>query len=321
MGWRYVLRRLLQVVPAVAAIFVVTFAVIHLAPGDPITAVASGNGDEAYFEFMRQKFGLDRPLPEQFAAYVGNVLQGDLGVSFNQGQRVSDLIRERIPPTLLLMGTALVVSSLGGILLGILAARRPFGVLDLGFSTAALVGYALPIFWLAQLALLTLAFRAGWFPVQGMTDARAGFTGWEAVVDVVHHLVLPSLVLAVSEVALVARVTRTGLIQQQGQDYVRTAQAKGLSPGRSTTRHALPNALLPVITVIGSRIGTLFSGAVLVETVFGWPGLGRLLLDAASTRDHPIMLGLVLLVAVSVVLTNLLTDLVYGVVDPRIRYR
>lgn len=321
MGWRYVLRRLLQVVPAVAAIFVVTFAVIHLAPGDPITAVASGNGDEAYFEFMRQKFGLDRPLPEQFAAYVGNVLQGDLGVSFNQGQRVSDLIRERIPPTLLLMGTALVVSSLGGILLGILAARRPFGVLDLGFSTAALVGYALPIFWLAQLALLTLAFRAGWFPVQGMTDARAGFTGWEAVVDVVHHLVLPSLVLAVSEVALVARVTRTGLIQQQGQDYVRTAQAKGLSPGRSTTRHALPNALLPVITVIGSRIGTLFSGAVLVETVFGWPGLGRLLLDAASTRDHPIMLGLVLLVAFSVVLTNLLTDLVYGVVDPRIRYR
>ena len=321
MSLRYVVRRLLQVLPAVAAIFVVTFGVIQLAPGDPVTAVASGNGDEAYFEFMRSKYGLDRPLPQQFGTYVGNVLRGDLGTSFGQGRSVSELIRERLPATLLLMGTALVVSSLGGIVLGLLAARRPFGALDLGFSTLSLMGYALPIFWLAQLALLTLAFRAGWFPVQGMTDARAGFTGWTAVTDVVHHLALPGLVLAVSELALVARVTRTGLIQQGGEDYVRTARAKGLSPGRSTTRHALPNALLPVITVIGSRIGTLFSGAVLVETVFGWPGLGRLLLDAANTRDHPILLGLVLLVAFSVVLANLVTDLVYGVVDPRIRYR
>jgi peptide/nickel transport system permease protein len=320
-GWRYVLRRLLQVVPAVAAIFVVTFTVIQFAPGDPVTAIASGNGDDAYFEFMRRKYGLDRPLPQQFGTYVGNVLQGDLGESFNQGRSVSELIRERVPATLLLMGTALVVSSLGGIVLGLLAARRPFGAVDLGFSTAALVGYALPVFWLAQLALLTLAFRAGWFPIQGMTNARAGFTGWAAVGDVVHHLVLPALVLAASEVALVSRVTRTGLIQQQGQDYLRTAQAKGLMTGKATTRHALPNALLPVVTVIGSRVGTLFSGAVLVETVFGWPGLGRLLLDAANTRDHPVLLGLVLLVAFSVVLANLVTDLVYGLVDPRIRYR
>jgi peptide/nickel transport system permease protein len=320
-SWSYVARRLLQVVPATAAIFIVTFAVVHLAPGDPVTAIASGNGDQAYFEFMRRKYGLDRPLLQQFGTYVANVFQGDLGVSFGQGRRVSELIAERVPATLLLMGSALVISSVGGTLLGMLAARRPFGVMDLGVSTVALVGYALPVFWLAQLALLTVAFETGWFPIQGMTDARAGYTGMAAVVDVARHLALPALVLAASEVALVARVTRTGLIQQDVEDYMRTARSKGLSSTGSMARHALPNALLPVVTVIGSRVGTLFSGAVLVETVFGWPGLGRLLLDAAGTRDHPILLGLVLLVAFSVVLANLVTDLVYGLIDPRIRYR
>jgi peptide/nickel transport system permease protein len=320
-GWRYVVRRLLQVVPAVGAILVVTFLVIHLAPGDPVTAVASGNGDKAYYDFMRERFGLDRPLPQQFETYAVNVFKGDLGLSFGQGRPVSELIGERIPATLLLLGSALVLSSVGGVVLGVVAARRPFGLTDLGFSTIALVGYALPVFWLAQLALLTIAFRTGWFPIQGMTDARGTNEGLAAALDVAHHLVLPALVLAASEVALVSRVTRTGLIQQQAQDYVRTAKAKGLSPGTALTRHALPNALLPVVTVIGSRVGTLFSGAVLVETVFGWPGLGRLLLDSANTRDRPVLLGLVLLVAFSVVVANLLTDLLYACVDPRIGYR
>lgn len=320
MSWRYALRRLLQVVPAVAAILVITFGVIHLAPGDPVTAVASGNGDEAYYQFMREKYGLDRPLVAQFGTYAGNVLQGDLGESFGQGRRVSDLIAERLPPTLLLMGTALVVSSLGGAALGLWAGRRPMGLFDLGVSTAALLGYALPVFWLAQLALLTLAVETGLFPVQGMSDARAGTTGLAHVLDVVHHLALPALVLAVSELALVARVTRTGVIQQQAQDYVRTAQAKGLSPFGALTGHAFPNALLPVVTVVGNRVGALFSGAVLVETVFAWPGLGTLLLSAATNRDHPVVLGLVLLVAFSVVLANLLTDFVYAWIDPRIRY-
>jgi peptide/nickel transport system permease protein len=183
------------------------------------------------------------------------------------------------------------------------------------------VGYALPVFWLAQLALLSLAFRAGWFPIQGMTDARAEYSGWAHVFDVVRHLTLPALVLAVSEVALVARVARTGLIQQQSADYVRTANAKGLSPSGALFHHALPNAMLPVITVIGARVGGLLSGAVLVESVFGWPGLGLLLVRATETRDHPVLLGLVLLVAFSVLLVNLVTDLVYGWIDPRIRYR
>jgi peptide/nickel transport system permease protein len=308
-------------VPAVAAIIVITFVIIQLAPGDPVDAVASGNGDDAYYAFMREKFGLDQPRWVQFRTFATNVLTGDLGVSFAQGQRVSTLIWDRLPPTLLLMGSALVISSIGGLAFGLLAAKRPYRFLDMGISTAALLGYALPVFWLAQLALLWLAFRTGWFPIQGMTDARANYTGWAHYRDVIHHLALPALVLAVSEVALVARVARTGLIQQNAADYVRTAKSKGLSPNRSLLRHALPNAMLPVVTVIGGRIGSFFSGAVLVETVFGWPGMGRLLLQASENRDHPVLLGLVLVVAFSVVLANLLTDLVYAWIDPRIRFR
>ena len=318
---RYLVRRLLQVVPAVVGILVVTFSVVQLAPGDPIVAVAGESGDQAYYDFMREKFGLDRPVPEQFLTYTGDVLRGDLGVSFVQGRPVAEVIAERVPSTLLLTGTALLLSTAAGIVLGALAARRPFGTVDATVSTAALVGYALPVFWLAQLVLLTIAFRTGLFPIQGMTDARAGYTGLAHILDVAHHLVLPALVLAVSEVALIARVTRSGLLGERTRDYMRTARAKGRSDSSALFRHALPNALLAVVTVVGARVGYLFSSAVLVETVFGWPGMGRLLVSSAQTRDHPLILGLVLLVAFTVVLANLLTDVAYAWVDPRIRYR
>ena len=321
MNRRYVVRRLLQVLPAVASILVVTFAVVQAAPGDPVVAVAGESGNDEYYAFMREKFGLDRPVIEQFWTYATNVLRGDLGVSFVQGQEVVDLILERVPATLLLMGTALVVSTVGGVVLGALAARRPFGPFDLGVSAGALIGYALPSFWLAQLAMLTIAFRTGWFPIQGMTDARADYTGLAHYLDIARHMVLPALVLAASEVALITRIARTGILAEMDSDYIKVAQAKGLSPTGALMHHALRNALLPVVTVVGTRIGFLFSGAVLVETVFGWPGLGRLVLSAAQTRDHPLLLGMVLLVAFSLVLSNLLTDLLYARVDPRIRYR
>jgi peptide/nickel transport system permease protein len=315
----YVARRLLQVVPAVAGIVVVTFLVIHLAPGDPVVALGGQSGDAAYYADLRERYGLDQPLLRQFVVYVGQLASGDLGSSFVQGRPVLEVIAERLGPTLLLMGTALALSTVAGVALGALAARRPYGPVDLGVSTGALLGHAVPVFWLAQIVLLLIAFRTGWFPIQGMTDARAGHTGWAAVADVAHHLVLPALVLAGSELALTTRVTRTGLLEQLGQDYVRTARAKGASS--VLRRHALPNALLPVVSVIGTRIGVLFAGAILTETVFAWPGLGRLLLSATQTRDHPVLLGLVLLVALSVVLANLVTDLAYARIDPRIRYR
>jgi peptide/nickel transport system permease protein len=203
--------------------------------------------------------------------------------------------------------------------LGVLSARRPRGPFDATVSTVSLLVYSLPGFWVAQIAVLTLALKAGLFPAGGMTDARSAFTGLDATSDIARHLILPALVLALSEVALLVRVTRAGLLRQAGQGYVLTARAKGASADRVLGRHALPNALLSVVTVIGSRIGFLVSGAVLVESVFGWPGLGRLLVEAAQSGDHPVILGMVLLISCSVIVANLLTDLAYAWIDPRIR--
>ncbi len=319
MSAHYLLRRLVQVLPAVGAILLVAFVVIHAAPGDPVLALAGEHGDPEHYRLIREKFGLDRPLPEQLAAYVSRAVRGDLGASYVHRRPVVDVIVERLPATLLLMGTALALSSAAGILLGTLGARRADGPADLALRGTALLGYAMPSFWLAQLAALVLALGTGLFPVQGMTDARSAWTGWRYAADVLHHLVLPSLVLAANELALTMRLVRTGLVEALATDYVRTARAKGLAE-TAVTRHALRNALLPVVTVIGGRLAMLFTGAVLVEGVFAWPGLGQLMLSSILSRDTPVLLGLFVLVSLAVVLGNLVTDLVYAWLDPRIRY-
>ena len=319
MSARYLLRRLAQVVPAVAGIVVVAFVVIHAAPGDPVIALAGQHGDAAYYAFIRAKFGLDRPLPEQLLVYAANVVRGDLGVSYVHGRPVAVVVLERVPATLLLMASALAASSVAGIALGVAAAHRADRPTDLAVRIAALVGYATPSFWLAQVAALTLALGTGLFPVQGITDARQTWTGWRYAADVVHHLALPALVLATNELALTTRLVRSGVLEALATDYIRTARAKGL-PEPAVIRHALRNALLPVVTVIGGRIGMLFTGAVLVETVFAWPGLGQLLLSSIQTRDMPVLLALFLLVSLAVILTNVMTDLAYAWLDPRIRH-
>jgi peptide/nickel transport system permease protein len=297
----------------------VAFVVIHTTPGDPVVALGGEHGDAAYYAFIRAKFGLDRPLPEQLLGYATRVMHGDLGLSFVHGRPVLTVVAERLPATLLLVGSALALSSVAGVTLGVLAARHADRAADLALRTTALLAHAMPSFWLAQVAALTLASGTGLFPVQGITDARRAWTGWRYVLDVLHHLALPALVLAASELALTTRLTRTGLLQALGTDYVRTARAKGLSEA-TVIRHALRNALLPLATVIGSRIGMVFTGAVLVETVFAWPGLGQLLLASVRTRDVPVLLGLFVLVSVAVIIANLLTDLAYAWLDPRIRY-
>jgi peptide/nickel transport system permease protein len=317
---RYVAGRLLQILAAIAAIVIISFGLIHLAPGDAVGALAGEYGDAEYYAFMREKFGLDRSLPDQFLTYAGNILRGDLGVSFVHGRPVAEVIGERLPATLMLMVTAIILSTLAGIGLGAMSARRPFGPFDLGVSVACLIGYATPSFLLAQVALLTLAFYAGLFPIHGMTDPRIVTTGLAHITDVAHHLVLPAMVLATQQIALTARLTRAGIIEASGRDFIRTARATGLSQGQALRRHALPNALLPVVTIIGGRVGFLFSGAVLTEIVFAWPGIGRLMLSSLQTRDHPVLLGILLMVAFAVVVANLLTDLIYAWLDPRIRY-
>jgi len=319
MSARYLLRRLAQVLPAVAAIVLVAFVMIHAAPGDPVIALAGQHGDAAYYAFIRAKFGLDRPLPEQLLVYMANVVRGDLGMSYVHGRPVVAVLLERLPATLLLMTSALLASSLAGIALGVAAAQRANRPADLIVRIGALVGYATPSFWLAQIAALTLALGTGLFPVQGISDARQAWTGWRYVGDVVHHLALPALVLAANELALTTRLVRAGVLDALGTDYIRTARAKGL-PEPAVVRHALRNALLPVVTVIGGRMGMLFTGAVLVETVFAWPGLGQLLLSSIQTRDTPVLLALFVLVSVTVILANVVTDLTYAWLDPRIRY-
>jgi peptide/nickel transport system permease protein len=316
---RYLARRLAQLLPTIAALILLTFCLIHLAPGDPVIALGGEHGDAGYYALIRARFGLDRPLPVQLLAYARNVLGGDLGVSYVHGRPVASLIAERLPATLLLMSTALLLSSAAGVALGLLAARRAHRPADLLLRSAALLGCATPSFWLAQVAVLALAIGTGLFPVQGMTDARQAATGLRHAADVLHHLALPALVLAANELALTTRLVRTGLLEALGTDYVRTARAKGLPEGR-VARHALRNVLLPVVTVIGGRVGVLCSGAVLVEAVFAWPGLGQLLLSSLLARDYPALLGMFLLASLAVVLANLATDLVYGWLDPRIRY-
>jgi peptide/nickel transport system permease protein len=321
MSHRFVLRRLLQVVPTVAGILLVSFLLVHIAPGDPVLALAGENGDAAYYASMRQRFGLDRPLLEQLATYAVRVASGDLGFSYVQGRSAGAVIAERIPATLLLTGTAMLLAIVGAIPLGAIAGRRPHGARDVGISALALGLYSAPVFWVAQLAILVIALRLGIAPVQGMVTAGSDATGPARAMDVLRHLALPALVLAAQELATLVRLTRSGVIDQMARDHVRTARAKGVGERALLVRHALPRALLPAITVIGARAGHLLAGAAVVEIVFGWPGTGRLLVASLQTRDTPVLLGLFLVVSLGVVLVNIVTDLAYAAVDPRIRLR
>lgn len=316
---RYLLRRLLQAVPLLVCIVTVTFALIHLAPGDPATYLAGDSASADYLAFIRHRFALDRPLPQQYATYVVRLGHGDLGRSFTQGEPVSNLIGARMGATLLLVVPSTLLATLLGIALGVVAARRPHSLLDGAIGLLSLVGYSMPVFWLGQLLLLVFALELGWFPTQGMTNVRANLSGPPHVLDVAHHLVLPVAALTLQQIALIMRLTRAGLLEVLDQEWMTAARARGLSERLVMWRHALRNALLPVTTVIGSHIGFWLSGAVLTETVFGWPGLGRLTLDATLARDYPVLLGILIAVSVMVVIANLATDLVYTLLDPRVR--
>ncbi len=317
----YVFQRLAQAVPVLLGLLVFNFVLIHSAPGDPIYVLAGQSGDAAYYAEMRARFGLDRPLPEQLGRYILNVARGDFGYSFAYRQPVFQVILSRVPATLLLSLSGLVLATLLGLWLGALSARNAETPLDHLISAGTLVGYSMPAFWLGQVLLIVFAAGLGLFPVQGMTTARGGWTGAWYWLDILWHLVLPAVTLGLLQLALVTRLTRSGLLEVLDEDYVRTARAKGLGPRAVLYRHALRNALLPVVTVVGGHIGTLLAGAVLTEIIFAWPGLGRLLYDATLSRDYPLLMAIFLVVSASVVMVNLLTDLTYSALDPRVRFR
>lgn len=315
----YVLRRLWQTLPMLLGVVIIGFLLVHIAPGDPILALAGENGDEAYYAEMRQRYGLDRPLVNQLSTYLSRLARGDLGQSAIQKQPVFDVIFSRLPNTLLLAGTALVLSTTFGILSGVLAASRSGGIRDYVVSTGTLLLYAVPVFWLGQISILWLGLHWEWFPVQGRTDARSDATGLAQLIDVAHHLALPALVLASQQIAVVSRLTRAILIDELAAPHIDACRARGLTRRSILFRHALPAALLPVVTVVGNRVGHLVSGAVVVEIVFGWPGIGRLLVTSTTDRDIPVLLGLFLLIGLAVLIANLLTDISYQRLDPRIR--
>ena len=268
---------------------------------------------------LRAQFGLDKPLTTQLAIYVGHVLQGDLGTSFRQGRPVLGLILERLPATLLLTGTAFVFAIAAGITLGALAAQRVGRVADSLITILALGFYATPLFWVGLMLVLVFSVWLNWLPSFGMQTVGADLHGWAAVVDIAQYLVLPALTLGLFYMAVYARLTRASMLEVASQDFVRTARAKGVPEGRILRRHILRNALLPVITFAGIQAGQLIGGSILVETVFAWPGIGRLAFDALLARDYQVLLGVFLVTSILVVLFNLLTDLLYAVIDPRVQ--
>jgi peptide/nickel transport system permease protein len=317
----YLLGRLAQVLPVLLVVVVLNFVLIRLAPGDP-TFYLIGQADVSheYVQELRARLGLDRSLGEQLVIYLGNVARGDLGYSYVSRAPVAQLIFERVPATLLLMLSQFVVAIALGVLLGVLAATRRGTPADAAVTLISVVGYAMPVFWLGQMLLLFLSLDLGWFPAQGMFSLRSDLDGLERAFDVLSHLVLPLVTLALANLALIARLTRANLLEVLSQEYVLFARAKGLSNEAVLLRHALKNALLPVITIVGLNVRTLIGGAVLTETVFAWPGLGRLTFDSIYARDYPVLMGMFLLVGITVVVASVLTDLTYAWADPRIRF-
>jgi len=312
--------RLLRSALIIAAIAALNFVIVHLAPGDVADVLAgeSGAASPDFIADLRARFGLDQPLWLQFALYMGRIAHLDLGYSFRFGRPVASLIFERLPATLALMVPTLLLAFSAGSLLGVIAARRVGRWSDAAVSVVALIFYAMPIFWIGIMMIVLFGVRLGWLPTGGMVTIGADYTGLAYLADVVHHMVLPVVTLSLFHTAFYARLMRASMLEASGQDFVRTARAKGLSETRVVYRHVLRNALLPVVTVFGLQVANLLGGAVLVETVYGWPGLGRLAFDSVLSRDVNLLLGILLLSSIVVIAANIAVDAAYRWLDPRI---
>ena len=305
----------------ILAVIVMCFSLVHLAPGDAALVIAgdSGAGDPELIEEIREDLGLDDSYLIQLSRYVGDVASGDLGTSYRFNESVTSLIGDRIWPTILLVTTALLFAIVIGVLVGVFTARRPESPVSHGVTVFSLVGYSMPVFWTGYLLIIAFASNVRWFPVAGMRDVRLEGNRFEEWLDIAHHLVLPALTLGLIYLAQYSRLSRASMLEVLQSDYVRTARAKGLAERKVVYKHALRNAVIPVITIAGLQFGALLSGALLVETVFNWPGLGRLAADSVFQRDAPVLLGVLICSAALVVVINILTDVVYRMIDPRIR--
>lgn len=310
----FLFRRIAATLPVLAIVALIVFLMTRLAPGDPAALLVGDSASLADIERVRVQLGLDRPLPVQFFQWAAAVLQGDLGQSLFLNQSVASLIGQRIEPTLSLAGLTLVMTVLVAVPLGVLAAWRHGGWLDRALMSFSVLGFSIPTFVIGYLLIWAVALKGGLLPVQGYARLEGGVLPW------LRHLVLPSLALSIIYLALIARVTRAAVAEALTEDYVRTARAKGISEHQVLLRHALANAAVPIVTVIGIGVALLIGGVVVTETVFAIPGLGQLTVDAVLSRDYPLIQGITLFFAAIYVLINLLVDLSYLVLDPRIRY-
>jgi len=318
----YIIKRVLQLVPVIFVIICVNFVLVRLAPGDPITyLVGDAPVSREFIDELRAQYGLDQPLYWQLLVYLGRVLRGDLGYSFVSRDAVSSIILSRLPATLLLLGAQFVLSIIIGIALGVISAYRRGSLTDHAVSLISLVGFAVPAFWLGQMLMLVFALWLNLLPAQGMRSLRFDLTGLDAVLDVSQHLVLPTVTLTIFNLSLIARVTRANMIEVLRMEYITYARSKGVLERNVVLVHALKNAILPVITVIGLNLRTLIAGAVLTETVFAWPGIGRLTYEAIFARDYPVLMGILIVIGITVVVANILTDIAYSWLDPRVRYQ
>jgi peptide/nickel transport system permease protein len=319
----YALKRLLQAVPTILVIVCLNFALLQLAPGDAADVLAgeAGSATPEYMAQLRQRFGLDQPIYVQLAVYLKQVLTFDLGHSFRHGMPVSELIISRLGPTLLLMVTVFLAAVLFGALLGSIAARNINRWQDGMISVLTVLAYATPVFWAGLMLIVVFSIKLGWFPTSGMQEIAAFHEGWDRVVDVARHLVLPAATLTMFYLALYTRLMRASALEQSSMDYVVTARAKGLTERQIARRHVFRNALLPVVTMAGVQAGALLGGAVVVETVFAWPGLGLLAYESLFARDLNLLLGIFFICACLVIVVNLVVDIVYSMLDPRIELR
>jgi len=313
---RYVVRRLLLLVPVLLGVSVIIFMVLHLAPGDPAEIMLGSQATQADLNRLRAELGLTEPLYVQYIHWLGLVARGDLGRSIWMKRPVLTEVLGRFKATLVLTGAALVLSTAGGLALGILSAVRPNSLLDRLSAVASLFGASMPVFWLGIVLMVIFALWLGWLPASGMFAPYGGGD----LRDLLAHLALPAVTLAAASVTIIARLTRSTMLETLGQDYIRTARAKGVVERAVVLRHGLKNALIPIVTVVGVQAGYLLGGAVLTETVFAWPGVGTLMVQGILARDFPLVQGCVLVVALSFVLINLVVDLLYAWLDPRIRY-
>ena len=333
MKW-YIIKRLLQLIPVILGVTIIAFSLIQLAPGDPARTMLGQHATEKELNEIREKYGLDQPVYIQYGIWLNGVLHGDLGRSILTKELVVNEISERFPNTIELAISAMIFAIVIGGIAGIISASKQYSITDYTVMGIALFGISMPVFWLGIMLMLIFGVILGWLPIGGRIDLFIPFqriTGFmvfdsiitgnfQALISVLKHLILPSIALGTIPMAIIARVTRSSMLEVLRQDFIRTERAKGLTERVVIYKHAVRNAMVPVVTVIGLNFGLLLAGAILTETVFSWPGLGRLVVNSVYERDYPLVVGCILIFAIVFVVVNLITDILYTYIDPRIKY-